>query len=336
MLGLLRKLSAKREQSAAQQPPSPPPVVEFPGQPAFVFSEHTETHEGFVWLRWREVSDWVARFPEEEQPKAFLAVADAWDEHLCASLGPAYRVARAPGVVVVSTLEPHLARQTLDFMQKTQRRILRSLEGVARPWEFGNDLLVVIDDEDAYYRFISRFYPDGGEYASSSGVQVNDGGCVYYVCPKGHLRDVEPVIAHEMTHGFVSHLPLPKWLNEGIAVNMEHRLVGAGSPLHTPEQMHARHLAFWNEDTVQALWSGKSFDTAGDSNLLSYDLSRILVEQFSSDWTRFAAFVNEAQFEDAGAGSARRHLGLSLGEAVAALLERDSGARFEPQPPRAN
>ena len=36
---------------------------------------------------------------------------------------------------------------------------------------------------------------------------------------------------HEMTHGSVAHLPLPLWLNEGLAVNTERRLAGAtGAP----------------------------------------------------------------------------------------------------------
>jgi hypothetical protein len=115
------------------------------------------------------------------------------------ALGPEYRVEGSAGAVIVSSLAPNEARAALEFMEKTQRRIVHVLKGIARPPELGKELLVVLDDEDAYYRYVSRFYPDAGEFAFSGGMHIDDGAS-YYVTTKADVRAIEPVIAHEMTH----------------------------------------------------------------------------------------------------------------------------------------
>jgi hypothetical protein len=98
--------------------------------------------------------------------------------------------------------------------------------------------------------------------------------------------------------------------------------------------MHAKHLAFWGEEMIQEFWSGDSYRRTDDGNMLSYDLGRILVEHLSGDWARFRDFVLHAKYEDAGAASARDHLGVELGPIVAALLEGDEGADWGPDPQR--
>lgn len=135
-----------------------------------------------------------------------------------------------------------------------------------------------------------------------------------------------------MVHSLVSHLPIPAWLNEGLAVNTEKRLSPSGRPLFSPHEMHAKHLDFWGVDEIQEFWSGKSFLRPDDGNMLSYDLACILVDQLSTDWPRFATFVNDANLEDAGAGAAAQHFDMDLGAAVSALLEKESEADWRPDP----
>lgn len=148
--------------------------------------------------------------------------------------------------------------------------------------------------------------------------------------PADDLRAVEPVIAHEMTHGCLGHLPIPAWLNEGIAVNTEQRLCPARLP--DPREMQQRHRAFWGPAKVQQFWSGQSFLRPDEGNELSYDLARILVAQFSADWDRFRPFVLAATFDDAGAAAAREHLGLALGDVIPALLQKEPALQWSPDP----
>jgi hypothetical protein len=135
-----------------------------------------------------------------------------------------------------------------------------------------------------------------------------------------------------MTHGCVGHLPLPLWLNEGLAVNTERRLAGTGIPLYTPQEMQDRHLAFWGEQEIQQFWSGVSFGRTDEGNLLSYDLARIIVEQMAKEWAPFKQFVRAADRADAGARAAREHFGIELGDYACALLEKDPSAAWVPDP----
>lgn len=337
MLKLFRSLlstpSGDRPEPAAGHSRSEPPTsISAPGaEPLALPALLLHTNELPV-LDWDAVSQWLQTIPgPDDQARAWGACKVAWLQHLRTALGPTYALAERDDALLLSSLDDNLVQVTLEFMSRTQRRILGLLDGVAEVPEWGKDILVVFEDDETYYRYVSRYYPEDGEFAGSSGMHIN-AGCSHFVTMKADLRAIEPVIAHEMTHGCLSHLPIPAWLNEGIAVNTEQRLCPPPPPLFTPQEMHEKHLQFWGEAEVQQFWSGKSFLRSDDGNMLSYDLARILVNQFSSEWDSFRSFVLGADLSDAGAAAAREHLGLDLGAAVAAILEADGGQRWGPGP----
>lgn len=245
-------------------------------------------------------------------------------------LGGAFRLEEGATALLLSSLERNVAHATLQYMERTRKRIGAVLKGIADVPE-GKALLIVLDDEKQYYEYVSHYYPETGEFAFSGGMHIGL-GFAHFVTIKRDLRSIEPVIAHEMTHGCLEHLPIPDWLNEGIAVNTEHRLAGPGARLYTLEQMHSKHRRFWGNREIQEFWSGASFLRTDDGNMLSYDLARILVEQFSRAWEPFKAFVLAADRADAGAAAARKHLGVSLGASVIALMEIEAASGWEPEP----
>ena len=335
MFGLFRGATrtSSNDDTATTRAPAPETVTA-PGVEPFRIADHLDRHDGFPLLRWDDVRAWLGALPNEsDQARAWLDCERAWLLHMRDALGPGFHLAENDDAIVVSSLETRLVRYTLEFMQRTLRRIVKVLDGVAEVPPWGKDLLVVFDDEESYYRYVSHTYPEKGEFAFSSGMHL-DRGCSHYVTTKSDLKTIEPVIAHEMTHGCVSHLPLPLWLNEGLAVNTEHRVVGPGVALHTPLEMHAKHLGFWGDDEIQEFWSGQSFRRSDDGNMLSYDLARVLVEHLSRDWPRFRAFATSASWEDAGFAAAREHLDIDLGVAAAAILERDDPGSWSPDPGR--
>jgi hypothetical protein len=217
-------------------------------------------------------------------------------------------------------------------MGRTLGKITKVLDGIAQVPPWGKDILIVFDDADSYYNYVSYYYPDEErEFAYSGGMHINT-GCSHYVTIKRELQSVEPVIAHEMTHGCLSHLPLPLWLNEGLAVNTEIRLVGNFSVSLTPQQMRKKHFSFWGSNEIQEFWSGKSFERPDDGNLLSYDLARIMVEQMAKDWERFKEFVLHADWRDSGAEAAEQYLDVDLGKLVCLLLEKPDDFDWSPEP----
>lgn len=335
MLNILRSLFTKPDPDddvASINEPAPH-EVSIEGLPPFRLDMQMKIHNGLPILDWEAVHAWVGGAPLPGlKAMAWSACERAWLLHLRDALGADYQLTESDGAALLSSLESNLVRSTLDYMERTLSRVSKVLDGIAQAPEWGKDILIVFDDYDVYYNYVSFFYPEeGGEFAFSSGMHIDE-GCSHYVTVKADLRSVEPVIAHEMTHGALAHLPLPLWLNEGLAVNTERRLAGGDSSPYTPQEMHEKHLAFWGDDEIQEFWSGKSFHRPDDGNLLSYDLARIMVEQMSKDWERFKLFVLNADWQDGGADSAQAHLGISLGEAACALLEKTDSCKWMPDP----
>jgi hypothetical protein len=324
----------RKEGSHAAKPETSdaPSVLRVGDAPPFPIAAHLDSRAGFPMLDWMAVRAWIESVPDAARRNAAWSACErGWLAHLRDALGPGYRLEESEGAAIVSSLDRHAVKLTLEFMERSLKRITRVLEGIAQVPEWGKDILIVFDDQETYYRYASQFYPEHGEFAFSSGMHLSR-DCSHFITTKADLRTIEPVIAHEMTHACVQHLPLPLWLNEGLAVNTEHRLVGPGSPLYAPQQMHAKHQAFWGEAEIQEFWSGDSYRRTDDGNMLSYDLGRILVEHLSGDWARFRDFVLNASYEDAGAASARDRLGIELGAMVAAVLEGGEGADWSPNP----
>src|SRR5262245_2537367 len=261
----------------------PPAEIVVPGAASLAFTPILQVVNGFPVPDWEAVGKWMEGVPEQERSAACGACERAWLLHLRAALGSAYRVDEQGGALLLSSLAPHLARATMEFMAKTGGRIVRLLDGIAVSPEWGKDILIVLDDEEPYYRYVSRYGDESGEFGRSGGMYIQR-GCGHFVTMKNDLPMIEPVIAHEMTHGCLSHLPIPAWLNEGLAVNTEQRLCPPQRGLYTAFEMHAKHQRFWGDEEIQQFWAGKSFSRPDNGQMLSYDLARILVEQFSQDW----------------------------------------------------
>jgi hypothetical protein len=283
---------------------------------------------------WREAADppmpdWDALHaaaPAHADPAAidayWTSVAAQWLDRLGASLGGDLARHASPNFELLTALDAGPSKAALSFLEATRKRILRLLDGVAAPAGHGPMIVILLDDP-RYLRFVEPFYPEQGVFSESAGMFVHD-GYGFFVARGEHLDHVEHTLVHEMAHGLVSHLPLPAWLNEGIAVNTEARHAGGRfSPPDapwSPEETRARHRAHWTAQTIQRFWAGKSFIDAGIAQPLSYDLAMHMVQLACVDWPRFARFAVEASMDDAGAASARSNLGHPVENLATALL----------------
>lgn len=317
MFGFLRS-------AAKTAPREPAPEFPVPGALA--------AHEGYPVVDWAKVRDWAgALMPEARRAEAWKECERAWLLHFRDALGPAFRLDEAEDAAVVSSLVPNVGQATVEFIERTGRRIDAVLKGIVENPPWGKDILIAFDDEQSYYRYVSYYYPESGEFAFSGGMHL-DAGCGHFVTVKRELHVMEATIVHEMTHAWLVHLPLPAWLNEGLAVNTERRLAGAPrETLGAHEKLHDKLRRFWSAVSIQKFWSGDSFHDP-ESQALSYELARIVVEQLAKDWAPFAAFVRRADRADAGTAAARECLGLDLGEVITVLLERDTPRSWAPDP----
>ena len=331
MRGFLKSLLGDPPPATAKRAAAPAWVT-VKGGFEFPLAQHLTVHHGYPIVDWEKARSWVDGLePESRRAEAWTACERAWLLHFRDALGSAFRLDESDTAALVSSLEPNVARATLEFIARTVRRIGAVLEGIVQLAPWGKDILIAFDDEESYYRYVSYYYPERGEFAFSGGMHIG-AGCSHFVTVKRDLRLLEATIVHEMTHACLEHLPLPVWLNEGLAVNTERRLAEtAREPLGAPEKLHDKLRRFWSVVRIQQFWSGSSFHDP-ESQALSYELARILAEQLAMDWQPFAQFVLHADRADAGAAAARECLGLDLGVLVTSLLERETPKSWSPDP----
>jgi hypothetical protein len=286
---------------------------------------------GFEHPSWPAIEQWIeAHVPPKELNDAWIAVARHWLQRIRKRLGDTFHLAESENFHLLSALDPRRKKATLRFLESALGSIRTSLGDLASTDYFGKHACIVFQDEDRYYRYISHFFPDG-EHAGSGGMCLG-GDYTHIVVPSDEVGQLQRVLVHELSHNSVVHLPLPVWLNEGVAMILEEAV--SGSVAYTLDRETAdRHRAFWDAATIQQFWEGSSWGLIGDGNELSYGLAQILMRIFYEDVRpgpeKFRDFVRDARSEDAGQQSMRKHFDLSLGELAAEFL---GDGDWEPQP----
>lgn len=296
---LFRPTAAAAPASAARALP-PPPELEM-----HWFGDTRQPIPDWSRIAVGERADWTCA----ERDAFWTAAAEHWLRALAESLGPDYRVQASERFLLLTAMEPADAQTYLKFCETARRRIVRNLGQLAQPIGGGKHVCLVFVDEDEYYDYIAHYYPEGGEYAMSAGVFVNAGYGHFALC-ESHADAMQPTIAHELTHALLAHLPIPTWVNEGMAVNTEHslfpHLAHPANQLYTAKEIERKHAAFWNAERIQEFWSGAAFHRTDDGNLLSYDLARKMIGLAAHDHGAFVPFVLAAHRDDGGAKAAER------------------------------
>jgi hypothetical protein len=275
--------------------------------------------EGYHRPDWRVISDAiqhkVAGSPDLDA--AWNEAARQWVMRLQSDLGGNYRVEESRRILLLTGLEDRKADEDiLAFAERTMEQIRERLGDAAWNSSHGKHVILLFTDDDDYYQYVSYFHRDG--------IHPTSGGCLIH---KGYVHIAAPykpfglrqMLAHELTHNCLVHLPLPLWLNEGLAMTFQRAVATAHHPL-LDRELKERHLAFWNLENIQEFWAGVSFHKAGDSNELSYSLAEIilnLVLEQRGDWS---AFLKQANWGDAGQTAAIECLGVDLGKVMSTFL----------------
>lgn len=332
MLSRLRKIFSASATTVLAEAPAGSGVVTWAGE-SFDFAAHAHWEEGIAHPDWDKVYAWIDTLPTENQSAVWLDCERTWLNWLRASIGLRYQLHESDVAFLLTTQPARMAQVKLAYMGTTLRRIERVLEDVANPEKGGKEILIAFENEEDYYRYVSGFYPEKGEFAMSAGMHLNT-GCGHFVTHGVKLEELEPTIVHEMAHSCLSHLPIPLWLNEGMAVTVERVFAPYGEhPSHAAE-IRRKHRSFWTPDLIQEFWSGRSYERTDDGRELSYDLGRVLVDALSKDWAMYKCFVLNANWHDGGLAAATEYLGIDLGEFVRMFLDQDVSCAWGPDQTR--
>lgn len=308
---------------------------EAPGDEDAVLSETLPATE----VCWRAdanipIPDWnVQPWPEAGDDEVLHrhanGLAAAWLEAMAAVLPERHVRAESDHFMLLSTLEARPTRVLLDYLERSRKRVLAVLPGIAADHGYGKIVVMVLGDEESYYHYVSNYAGESSQPEATSGGMFIDAGYGHFVFAQGTFEGMEPVVVHELTHCLVRHLPIPAWLNEGLAVNTEHRFVRA-QPRYRANELQHLFERFWDAATIQEFWSGKSFRRPDDGQPLSYELAKHLVQLLDKDYEVLARFCAAASYEDGGEAAALSVLGASLEELVAVVL--GPGGEWKPNP----
>jgi len=295
-----------------------------------VVDQNIRIEDNFPRVNWQGIIDVLQEEVQNSDLNisAFWSmVVKAWLVQMDEYLDDAHAIYESEHFYILSSASDNYLDVFVKYLESVQTRIHRALTGIVQYNERGKFVVLLLDNIELYYAYISHYYPENGEFSMSSGVFLSS-GYGHFVVPHNELDHVEAVAAHELTHAMLAHLPIPLWLNEGLAVNMESSITGYSSYQLNP-QKHNKHLDHWNEQTIQKFWSGESFQHAGDAVELSYHLAQLIVQSLAEDYEILQQFVNQANFIDGGEAAAIEVFGGSLG----AIIEQIYGeGDWSPKP----
>ena len=291
--------------------------------------QYSVVEEGLLRPDWGKIQKYADdNFPKEDLDHLWNEIAREWVRLLMHGMSGDYAVIETENFILISSADSLYNKTLSKHLEYCRRRILHISKGITSDDGFGKYVVIVFSDSESYYKYVSYFYgPEGGTYGLSSGMYINR-GYGHFVFVNDEMVMVEPIIAHEMTHALLSHLPVPLWLNEGIAVNMEATISN-----FTPERInkagYQQHEDFWTLDEIQEFWKGESFFRPDEGQKLSYQLAQLMVARFNENYDAFVEFVNAAHQSDAGEKAMGDIFAMSLGDLVAGFLEE---GEWQPEP----
>ncbi len=282
-------------------------------------NDHFTMVEGFPRPNWDAIHNQISNSDiNKDDNDLWCNVATIWVNKIKSVLSPKYSICESNNFLLLTAENNNYTNSLLNFLENTLFKILKTLDGIASDEGYGKHVVIIFDNLDHYYSYISYFYPDEGEFACSGGMYLNK-GYGHFVFPHQEIFYARTVASHELCHALLNHLPLPLWLNEGITVNIENMIMGTRTPL-MDHVMIKEHMDFWDKDKIQEFWSGESFSRPDDGQHLSYHLAQFLVQSLSKEHTSFKDFILKANYPDGGESAASSVYNNSLGYLIEGLL----------------
>lgn len=329
---LARLLNSLRFAARGANPRFDP--ASLPALPSDEIAHLFATVEGLPQVDWDMADAWIAHraSPSGESPSLLRrAIAAAWLDQLRDALATSsnrWQHASVEGLAPVA-LQPRLAAAS-DRSMAIIGQALIELRGDPRRHPIPPIAVVALKTPDEYYSFVSHFYADGGEYATSGGLYIHGSSDSFplLVVNAQTQHSLESTVAHELTHhaiaieGGSGSSTLPRWAEEGLTQMMEEHVTRSTTFTFTRELVH-RHRVLWDHLGLGAFLDGESFYSPDDDHQeLSYNLAEALTRSLMSTHRRgFYAFARACRTNGADPDdAAREHFGASQEELIERLL----------------
>jgi hypothetical protein len=284
---------------------------------------------GYPRLQWDLVESTIpAEASPQQRYQVWLEAYRQWLSELAAAISSAHTIFESRHFIAVAPSTGNSGPLLVSFAEHCRKVLLSVVDNLADLRSPCKYPIVAFNRIDLYQPYADSYGPGG---LSSSGFFIGEGAG--HVAVLGvDIEAMEPVLAHELMHAALYHLPLPAWLNEGLALMFEHNACSARLPRLFDAEDVWRHKEYWGENGLGEFWSGDGFHGDSDVQELCYELAeiavRLLVERsqpglFGLNRRRqrqLIGFIREASHADYGELACQEHLGCGLGDLVATFL----------------
>jgi hypothetical protein len=268
-----------------------------------------EIRERFPRPRWAAMRQWIEANADVDSRAAWVAFEFEWLQRLRGVLGESYLISSSEHFLFLAAVAESELERLHEFADGVYERIFRLLAGAAAQSPWGVPVIFVFPELDVFYDYISAAYPEEGLFLQTHGLLMNE-ECDHVALFGRSTDAVARDLAHELCHAAVRHLPLPRWLDEGLACVLGARL---WNPVFVFERWIAEERLPWLREHIQDFWAGVAFATTEDE-LEFIRQAEKLVRHLFDEGQEFASFLAHAERRDGGDAAARLYLRRSLGE----------------------
>jgi hypothetical protein len=268
--------------------------------------------------QWKQIHAWIKQHVDESDVSyAWQEIAFDWLSTLRNRLGGSYSVNRSRNFLLLTSRSRVGVESILNTSEGAAQKLVRWLGPVAEKRGNGPHVILDFATLEQYYDYVSYFHSPDSHTIASGGMFLGRGYQHIALPPSNGMQSV---LIHELTHNRLSHLRLPLWVEEGIAVTMERR-IGGNNQGGLDRELNRKHRAYWSPETMAAFWNGNSFrNPEGEISHLSYSLAEILIDLMVQEFPNFMDFVGRADRKDAGQEAANETFDVSLNDIAAAFL----------------
>lgn len=274
--------------------------------------------------QWGIIGEWInTNVPSDKHYEAWDAAAETWLKRLKLHLGADYVIDADEEFGLLSTLSAVDGTAVLRHAISTKRQLQEYLRELPEPNFLGPHVIIVFKTRDQFFDYVAHAFPDG-EFGSPEGICIRATGYMHIVLVPLPVDRIQPAIAHELTHVMLAHLPIPLWLEEGLAQLLEEHVTGQHH-FRIDHESALRHRTFWKEHGLQDFWNGWAYHRPDDGRELAYGLSQVLLRNLMADHPKkFFRIIEDALVEDAGDAAFRKHIGIGIAECAAQFLGQGS------------
>lgn len=290
------------------------------------FDKQLDIRDGFSRVDWEAMYDFTAKIGDSHE--LWNEIADMWVSRIASEAGDDYVRYESDNFLLLSSTSQEENKIMLGFLEWARKSILSNLAGVAADEGFGKHVVFIFADSQDYYRYVADCYEEGQLVTHSAGMYINR-GYGHFAMTYLYMDEAKATLAHELTHALLAHLPIPLWLNEGLAVGMEN-LLSHSRYTEMDVEMLSRHQQFWNKSRIEEFKSGKSFSRTDDGQELSYHLGEFAVNTMSKDYASFVKFANLANWHDGGGSAIETIYGGNLDNILFTLFGKEDHDGYVP------